>query len=83
MKLYELMTFTVRVRTVTSAMACLEPRLAQAGGTLMGCWASEIGPLNQITVLRAGRVVEQGEALSVLRAPRMPYTRSLVQASGL
>ncbi|MEN9474187.1 MAG: hypothetical protein RIS48_907 [Pseudomonadota bacterium] len=38
---------------------------------------------HQVTVLRAGRVVEQGEALSVLRAPRMPYTRSLVQASGL
>ena len=38
---------------------------------------------HQVTVLRAGQVVEQGSAESVLRAPRMPYTRSLVQASGL
>ena len=38
---------------------------------------------HQVTVLRAGQVVEQGDALSVLRSPRMPYTRSLLQASGL
>lgn len=53
MKLYELITFTVRVRTVATAMACLEQRLADdVGVKLMGCWASEIGPLNQIAVLR-------------------------------
>lgn len=38
---------------------------------------------HQVTVLRAGQVVEQGDAESVLRSPRMSYTRSLVQASGL
>lgn len=54
MKLYELITFTVRVRAVATAMACLEQRLAvdDAAVKLVGCWASEIGPLNQIAVLR-------------------------------
>lgn len=54
MQLFELLTFTVRVRTVATAMACLEQRLAERlpGVALMGCWASEIGPLNQIAVLR-------------------------------
>ena len=53
MKLYELITFTVRVRTVAPAMACLEQRLCDdAAAKLIGCWASEIGPLNQIAVLR-------------------------------
>ncbi|VVP86524.1 hypothetical protein PS918_02831 [Pseudomonas fluorescens] len=54
MRLFELITFTVRVRTVAPALARIEAALAGAGvgGTLMGCWASEIGPLNQIAVLR-------------------------------
>ena len=54
MKLYELITFTVRVRTVATAIDCLEQRLAvdDAAVKLIGCWASEIGPLNQIAVLR-------------------------------
>lgn len=54
MKLYELITFTVRVRTVANAMAYLEQRLAvdDAAVKLVGCWTSEIGPLNQIAVLR-------------------------------
>lgn len=54
MKLYELITFTVRVRTVATAMECLEQHLGSAdpGVRLMGCWASEIGPLNQIALLR-------------------------------
>ncbi|MCT8965466.1 NIPSNAP family protein [Pseudomonas veronii] len=54
MKLYELITFTVRVRTVTNAMTSLERCLAgnNANVKLMGCWASEIGTLNQIAVLR-------------------------------
>ncbi|BCX68181.1 NIPSNAP family protein [Pseudomonas izuensis] len=54
MRLFELITFTVRVRTVAQALAQIETSLAEpeVGGTLMGCWASEIGPLNQIAVLR-------------------------------
>ncbi|MDH4564898.1 NIPSNAP family protein [Pseudomonas sp. BN411] len=54
MRLYELITFTLRVRTPAAALARLESTLAEAapGCTLMGCWASEIGPLNQIAVLR-------------------------------
>ncbi|MBT2295757.1 NIPSNAP family protein [Pseudomonas fluorescens] len=71
MKLYELITFTVRVRTVATAMACLEQRLAvdDAAVKLIGCWASEIGPLNQIAVLRgfadeASRQAERERYLS-------------------
>lgn len=65
MKLYELITFTVRVRTVAPAMACLEQSLKNddPGVKLMGCWASEIGPLNQIAVLRgfSDEVTRQAE----------------------
>ncbi|MHC8285532.1 NIPSNAP family protein [Pseudomonas sp. XS1P51] len=71
MKLYELITFTVRVRTVATVMACLEQRLAvdDAAVKLVGCWASEIGPLNQIAVLRgfvdeASRQAERERYLS-------------------
>ncbi|WP_166364993.1 NIPSNAP family protein [Pseudomonas akapageensis] len=54
MRLYELITFTVRVRTPAQAMQRLQETLAlpEVGGTLIGCWASEIGPLNEIAVLR-------------------------------
>jgi len=54
MRLFELITFTVRVRTVTDALVRIEAELAkpEVGGVLMGCWASEIGQLNQIAVLR-------------------------------
>ncbi|MDE1169140.1 MAG: NIPSNAP family protein [Pseudomonas sp.] len=52
MKHYELITFTLRVRTTAQALACLEPVLRDASGVLIGCWASEIGELNQVAVLR-------------------------------
>ena len=38
---------------------------------------------HQVAVLRAGRLVEQGPAESVLRTPRTPYATTLIQASGL
>ncbi|HSC84305.1 MAG TPA: NIPSNAP family protein [Pseudomonas sp.] len=54
MRLFELLTFTVRVRTPALAMARIQQALAEeeVGGTLMGCWYSDIGPLNQIALLR-------------------------------
>jgi hypothetical protein len=54
MRFFELITFTVRVRTVADVLARIEVALndPNVGGTLMGCWASEIGPLNQIAMLR-------------------------------
>jgi len=54
MRLFELITLTVRVRTVADALVRIEAALKQpeVGGVLMGCWASEIGQLNQIAVLR-------------------------------
>jgi len=54
MTLYELITFTVRVRTPAEAMGRLQASLQihQPGVVLAGCWVSEIGPQNQIAVLR-------------------------------
>lgn len=54
MRLYELITFTVRVRTPAVALARIEAALAQSldGVELMGCWLSEIGPQNRIVLLR-------------------------------
>jgi hypothetical protein len=54
MKYFELITFSLRNRTPGQAMQRLEQTLASAAGSchLMGCWASEIGPLNQVLVLR-------------------------------
>lgn len=65
MTLYELITFTLRVRTSALGLARLPETLQQAlpGVQLMGCWLSEIGPQNQITVLRgfADESVRQAE----------------------
>lgn len=54
MKLYELITFTLRVRTPVAALEVLEKTLAMpnVGGTLLGCWVAEIGALNQVMVFR-------------------------------
>lgn len=54
MTLYELITFTVRVRTPAEAMGRLQTSLQihEPGVVLAGCWVSEIGPQNQIAVLR-------------------------------
>ena len=38
---------------------------------------------HQVLVLRSGRVVEQGAAEQVLRSPRHPYTRQLLEAAAL
>jgi microcin C transport system ATP-binding protein len=38
---------------------------------------------HRVMVLRDGRVVEQGETLSLLAAPREDYTRQLVMAAGV
>jgi hypothetical protein len=53
-KLFELLTFTLRVRTVPEALPRLEQSLQEAGEGvhLMGCWVSEIGSQNRIAVLR-------------------------------
>jgi len=52
--LYELIRFTLRVRTPAQALPRLQAALAEApaGVELMGCWVSEIGPQNTIAVLR-------------------------------
>ena len=54
MKHFELLTFTLRVRTVPQALPRLEQSLRETGEGvhLMGCWVSEIGSQNRIAVLR-------------------------------
>lgn len=54
MRLFELITFTVRVRMPAQALARIQESLggAEVGGHLLGCWYSDIGPLNQIALLR-------------------------------
>lgn len=54
MELFELWTFTLRVRTSQQALPRLQLALADAGEgvRLMGCWVSEIGAQNRIAVLR-------------------------------
>lgn len=54
MELYELITFTLRVRTSAQALPRLQQALEEApeGVSLMGCWLSEIGQQNRIAVLR-------------------------------
>ncbi|WP_176517507.1 NIPSNAP family protein [Pseudomonas faucium] len=52
--LYELLRFTLRVRTQAMALPRLQAALQEAGDgvELVGCWLSEIGPQNTIAVLR-------------------------------
>lgn len=51
---YEIVTLTMRLGKAGSALARIEAALKadEAHGTLLGCWASEIGTLNQIILLR-------------------------------
>ncbi|MBA6119350.1 NIPSNAP family protein [Pseudomonas sp. NC26] len=51
---YELLRFTLRVRTPAMALPRLQKALHEAGEgvELIGCWLSEIGPQNTIAVLR-------------------------------
>ncbi len=38
---------------------------------------------HRIAVMHEGKIVEAGEALALLRHPQQPYTRQLIQASGV
>lgn len=64
MKHFELITFTVSVATQGKAMEAIEGALkaSDVGGRLFGCWASELGPLNQVAVLRGFDSVESRQA---------------------
>lgn len=52
--LYELIRFTLRVRTPAQALPRLKVALQEAleGVELVGCWLSEIGPQNTVAVMR-------------------------------
>ncbi len=51
---YEIATLTIKLGTAAQAIAGIDGYVKAAGakGTLLGCWASEIGQLNQFYVLR-------------------------------
>jgi NIPSNAP len=51
---YEIATLTIKIGTAAQAIAGIDGYVKAAGakGTLLGCWASEIGQLNQLYVLR-------------------------------
>jgi len=52
--LYELAKLTVQIGATPKAVAGIKSYVSQADakGTLLGCWASEIGDLNKVAVLR-------------------------------
>ena len=51
---YEIATLTIKLGTAAQAIAGIDGYVKADGakGTLLGCWASEIGQLNQLYVLR-------------------------------
>lgn len=53
--LYEIATLTVKLGTAAKAVTGIGEYVgaAEAKGALLGCWASEIGDLNQLLVLRS------------------------------
>ncbi len=55
MKLFELLSLTLRPGCLGAAQPALQQALASSreGVTLLGCWYSEIGPLNRVALLRA------------------------------
>src|SRR5260370_22490766 len=59
--LYELAQLTVQIGATPKAVAGIKSYVsdAQAKGTLLGCWSSEIGELNKIAVLRGFADVEE------------------------
>ena len=71
-QLFELIRFTLRVRTVPQALPMLHNALLHAlpGVVLAGCWVSEIGPQNTVAVLRsfASSEIRDAERTRVLMA---------------
>lgn len=51
---YELATLTLRLGTLNAAVAAIDAYVhaPEARGTLLGCWFSDVGELNQVAVLR-------------------------------
>ena len=58
--LYELAKLTLQIGSTPRALAGIKDFVTDksAKGTLLGCWASEIGELNQVAVLRGFSDVE-------------------------
>jgi hypothetical protein len=52
MKIYELTTLEIKVFSNAKVYAALQERLPRAGGTLLGAFASDIGDLSRVMLLR-------------------------------
>lgn len=52
MKIYELTTLEIKVFSNAKVYAALQERLPAAGGTLLGAFASDIGELSRVMLLR-------------------------------
>jgi NIPSNAP len=52
MKIYELTTLEIKVFSNAKVYAALQERLPSAGGTLLGAFASDIGELSRVMLLR-------------------------------
>jgi hypothetical protein len=52
--LYELATLSIRLGSAPKAVAAIDAatKASEARGMLLGCWTTEIGPLNRLIVLR-------------------------------
>ena len=52
---YDIATLTIKLGAVGRVLPAIHAwsTAPEAGGTLLGCWASEIGDLNEITLFRA------------------------------
>ena len=61
---YDIATLTVRLGKAGAVVAAIDAALKapEAKGTLLGCWASEIGTLNQVILLRG--FADEAELLS-------------------
>ena len=52
MKIYELTTLEIKVFSNAKVYAALQEHLPAAGGTLLGAFASDIGDLSRVMLLR-------------------------------
>jgi hypothetical protein len=52
---YEIITLTIRLRTAEQVIAGIDAHMkhSETAGTFLGCWATDIGDLNQVIILRS------------------------------
>lgn len=72
-RLYDVTTLDIQVFTNAKVLGALEQNLPAAGGTLAGCWVSDIGDLSRVMILRefpdAGTLIEARERMLLADDP--------------